>query len=57
MDQLELELNNMMKAEDLYWLRNDAKIRAAKQHVSYDEFQKIVKVNYYIYVHTNMVAW
>ena len=42
--KLENELNNMVAADDLYWQRNDAKFRAAKQHVSYEEFEQIVKV-------------
>ena len=42
--KLEQELNGMMKADELYWTRNDAKFRAAKQNVPYEEFEQIVKV-------------
>jgi len=31
-------------SENDYWMRNEAKFRAAKQGASYDEFQQIVKV-------------
>merc|ERR1712218_446434 len=30
-------------AENLYWQRNDAKFRAAKNHATYEEFEQIVK--------------
>ena len=43
--KLERDLNNMVAAEDLYWQRNDAKFRAAKNHATYEEFEQIVKVN------------
>ena len=43
--KLESDLNNMVAADDLYWQRNDAKFRAAKNHATYEEFEQIVKVN------------
>ena len=33
-----------VQSENDYWMRNDAKFRAAKQGASYEEFQQIVKV-------------
>ena len=42
--KLEEELMASVHADDLYWLRNDAKLRAAKQTSSYEEFDQIVKV-------------
>ena len=44
-DKLEKELVTMVQDDKLYWLRNDAKFRAAKDHVSYDEFEQRVKVS------------
>ena len=44
-DKLEKELVTMVEDDNLYWLRNDAKFRAAKEHVSYDEFEQRVKVS------------
>ena len=44
-DQLEHELNGMVAADNLYWDRNDAKFRAAKQNVTYEQFEQIVKVS------------
>ena len=44
-DKLEHELNGMVAADNLYWERNDAKFRAAKQNVSYEQFEQIVKVS------------
>ena len=43
-DQLEAELGQLVGEESLYWLRNDAKFRAAQNTSSYEEFQNIVKV-------------
>ena len=47
-DQLEHELNGMVAADNLYWERNDAKFRAAKQNVTYEQFEQIVKVSTYV---------
>jgi hypothetical protein len=44
LDHLEKELNGMLAEQDLYWLRNDAKLRAVQQTSSYEQFQNIVKV-------------
>ena len=44
-DKLEKELVTMVEDDKLYWLRNDAKFRAAKDQVSYDEFEQRVKVS------------
>ncbi len=44
MDKLQSELDAMVKADDLYWQKNEAKCRAAKDNVSYEEFEKRVKV-------------
>jgi hypothetical protein len=44
LDRLEKELNGMLVEQDLYWLRNDAKLRAVEQTSSYEQFQNIVKV-------------
>lgn len=49
MQKLEAELNEMVKADDLYWLRNEAKCRAARNHVSYEEFEKLVKVSFQLF--------
>lgn len=38
-DKLETGVHNAMKADDLYWLQNDAKFRAVKQQGSYDDFK------------------
>ena len=45
MTNLEKELNQMVEADNLYWMRNEAKCRAAKQRVSFQEFDQIVKVS------------
>ena len=42
--KLEEELMATVHADNLYWVRNDAKLRAAKQTASYEEFDQIVKV-------------
>ena len=47
--KLEEELNGLIEADNLYWVRNDAKFRAARQNVSYEEFEQIVKVTYYTF--------
>ena len=44
-EKLEKELVTMVEDDKLYWLRNDAKFRAAKDQVSYDEFEQRVKVS------------
>ena len=44
LEKLETDLVAMVEEDNLYWTKNDAKFRAAKQHVSYEEFDKIVKV-------------
>ena len=44
-EKLEKELVSMVEDDKLYWLRNDAKFRAAKDQVSYDEFEQRVKVS------------
>ena len=44
--KLEEELNASVIADNIYWVRNDAKLRAAKQTASYEEFEQIVKVFY-----------
>ncbi|KAF6028569.1 CCDC103 [Bugula neritina] len=41
-DKLENEVDEAMKAENLYWLQNDAKFRAVKQKGTYEEFKEIV---------------
>jgi len=40
-DKLENEVDEAMKAENLYWLQNDAKFRAVKQKGTYEEFKYI----------------
>ena len=44
--KLEVELNQMIESDKLYWMRNEAKCRAARQHVSYEEFDQIVKASH-----------
>ena len=46
LENLEDELVAMVQQDKLYWIRNDAKFRAASQHASFDDFEKIVKVKY-----------
>ncbi|KAL3288568.1 hypothetical protein HHI36_003007 [Cryptolaemus montrouzieri] len=40
--RLYVELQNAIEQDKLYWLRNDAKIRAAVSSKSYDEFREMV---------------
>lgn len=42
-DDLAADLMKMVVEDDLYWLRNDAKIRAAEQTSNYQEFSNLVK--------------
>ncbi len=42
--ELETELYDLVKEEDLYWLQNDAKFRAVQQNVTYKQFDSLVKV-------------
>ncbi|KAK9873706.1 hypothetical protein WA026_002063 [Henosepilachna vigintioctopunctata] len=40
--RLYMELQNAIEQDKLYWLRNDAKIKAAVSSKSYDEFREYV---------------
>ena len=44
--KLEETLKADMASDNLYWVRNDAKLRAAKQTASYEEFDQIVKASH-----------
>ena len=44
--KLEESLKADMASDNLYWVRNDAKLRAAKQTASYEEFDQIVKASH-----------
>lgn len=41
-EKLYAELQKSINDEKLYWIRNDAKIRAAVTSKNYDEFREIV---------------
>ncbi len=41
---LESELGDLLAEDELYWIQNDAKFRAAKQTDNYTDFQNFVKV-------------
>jgi hypothetical protein len=44
---LESELDAALKADELYKLQNDAKIRAIEQRVpTYDDFRNIVRLSF-----------
>ena len=45
LSKLEEELNSMLAADDLYWLRNSAKFRATAQTSNYEEFRSFVEVS------------
>ncbi|KAJ8925563.1 hypothetical protein NQ315_009403 [Exocentrus adspersus] len=40
--ELYKELHSSIEQEKMYWIRNDAKVRAAVTSKSYDEFREIV---------------
>ncbi|XP_045479863.1 uncharacterized protein LOC123684592 [Harmonia axyridis] len=40
--RLYVELQNAIEQDKLYWIRNDAKIKAAVTSKSYDEFRELV---------------
>ena len=44
--KLEETLNAEVASDNLYWVRNEAKLRAAKQTTSYEEFDQIVKASH-----------
>ena len=49
---LEEELQQAVRDDELYQLKNDAKIRAVEQRVpTYDQFREMVIKNYFFKVH------